>query len=207
MYACITYCKGACLGPRKANRTPPAGSSRGTLTVRQLTRTLLLPEGTGALNFWFAGYGVKVSLENIAGKDQRFKTELSSPILQALGVGLNREADVTRVHFSKGALEVSLQAVVKEPLAAPQFWIWFSAGEVAQLISSPGNSHAQFWEPRLWKAGIGSSGGQGWKFNCVNGTSGAELTNGFIAPNDRDRSAPDCGTLASGIPFNTRSVA
>ena len=42
-----------------------------------------------------------------------------------------------------------------------------------QLIRPPSNSHAQFWEPRLWKADSCSSGGQGWKFNRVNGTSWA----------------------------------
>ena len=90
MHALI-YFKGAGLGARKANRPPPAGSSRCTLAVPQLTSTILHPEESGALNFWLGGYGVKkMNMENIAGKNPRFRTELSSPILLALIINLNR---------------------------------------------------------------------------------------------------------------------
>lgn len=90
MHALI-YFKGAGLGARKANRPPPAGSSLCTLAVPQLTSIILHPKESGTLNFWLGGYGVKkMNMENIAGKNPHFKTELSSPVLRALIISLNR---------------------------------------------------------------------------------------------------------------------
>ena len=80
-------------------------------------------------------------MENIAGKDPRFRTAFFP---NPAGSQASSEPRQTHQSFSQGALKVSFQVVVP-PGCTPRLnlSVWRLAWKVVQLIKPPSKSHAQ----------------------------------------------------------------